>query len=112
LEITFSDIKIRDLFGNKKALACEFGDDLARKICCGLAMLAAGRSLADIPVALPIGLAAVDNQGRFCVSVGLSHHLLFQAVALEPAAPSVLADISRLRIIGLVTGPPPKEKQS
>lgn len=102
LELSFSDAKVRDLYCSQSGLAGEFGAELARKICCRLALLTAAPSLGDVPADFPVALAARDAPGCFSVALGPSHRLLFQAIPMEGAKMSELSHISRLLIIGLV----------
>lgn len=108
MELSFSDTKIRDLCCNRSALVREFGAELARKIACRLALLAAAPSLADVPGGLPVGLAPLARQGSFSVTLGPKHLLLFQASPAEVGNGANLSDISKLLIMGPVPVPTPK----
>ena len=108
MELSFADAKVRSLCSSRGALVNEYGAALTRKICCRLAMLAAAPMLACVPMALPVGLTRLGNQGRFAVALGATHHLVFQTLPKETAAMADLSQISKLQIIGVVTLPPAK----
>lgn len=112
MELSFSDARVRDLYCSQSGLALEFGADLARKICCRLAHLAAAPSLADVSADFPVALAARDARGRFSVAIGPSHRLLFEAIPMEGARMSELSHISRLLIIGVVAVSAQKARRS
>ncbi|MEO6298266.1 MAG: hypothetical protein ABIV25_09050 [Paracoccaceae bacterium] len=112
MELNFSDTKVRDLCCSHGALVAKFGAVLARKICCRLALLAAARSLADVPAAFPVGLLARDTQGRFSVALGPSQYLLFQVILMEGAKMSDLSLIAKVQIIGVVAVSEPTARRS
>lgn len=108
MELCFTDAKVRDLCSSQDALAHEYGEALARRICCKLAFLEAAPTLACVPSELPIGLIRIGDQGRYAVALGATHHLVFQAFPKETAAMADLAKISKLLIVGFGIGPAAK----
>lgn len=100
MDLSFSDVRIRDLFCSKSALVDAFGAELARKIICRLAVLAAAPSLADVPVGPPVGLTRLSMKGSFSVALGADHHLLFQTIPVETAEDTDFLLISKLLIMG------------
>lgn len=111
MEITFSDAKVRDTYCSRSILVREFSVEIARMICCRLAVLAAAQSLAQIPSAPPVGLMAVDRAGTFSVSLGSRHALVFEAIASGAAHAGDVSAISEIRIIGAKPVPVARESK-
>lgn len=112
LDLSFSDARIRDLCCSKSALVRAFGDELARKIICRLAVLAAAPSLADVPMGPPVGLMRLATRGNLSVAVGADHHIFFQTIPVEAAQDTDFSLISKLLIIGPVPVRAAKARQS
>jgi hypothetical protein len=101
LELSFSDAQVRDLCSSQAALARTFGAEVARKICCRVAVLVAAPTLAQVPSSPPVGLRRLTNPGRFAVAIGVTHRLVFQPLTKETKTMSDLAQISRVMIVGI-----------
>jgi hypothetical protein len=100
VEITFSDGPIRELCCSRSRLVRHLGAELAAKVCCRLSVLAAAPCLADVPTALPIGLAEVDGRGTYSVALGSTHLLVFRAEQLVARRVPVPAAVSKILIVG------------
>lgn len=100
MQLGFSDMAIRDLFSSRSSLAREFGGELAGKICCRLALLAAAPFVDQVPIAPPISLARLTGQDTYSVAVGEHHQLIFRAMPTDPAVSARLSNILILKIMG------------
>ncbi len=112
MDLSFPDAKIRGLCCSKSALVHEFGAELARKISCRLAVLAAAPSLANVPVGPPVGLTRLAMKGSFSVALGADHQLLFQTIPVEAAEDTEFSLILKLLIIGPEPVRTAKDRQS
>lgn len=101
LELSFADVQVQDLCSSQSSLARTFGADVARRICCRLAVLLAAPTLAHVPSAPPVGLRRLADPGQFAVAIGLTHRLVFDPLPKETKTMSDLTQISRVLILGI-----------
>jgi hypothetical protein len=100
VEIVISDTKVRDLCCSRRNLVRQFGEALAKRICCRLSMLEAAPTLAHMPTSPPIGLAAVDRKGSFSVVLDAAHRLHFRASGFKAEWADELHRVIEIDIIG------------
>ena len=85
MEICFPTAEACDLFCRRERLEGAFGLELARLICCRLAVLRSAPVLGSIPKDPPIALSPVGgSKTRYAVALGMAHKL-----ELEVTAPAI-----------------------
>lgn len=82
MEIFFPTAEVCDLFCRRERLDSAFGPELARLICCRLAVLRSAPVLGLISRCPPIALASVGrSETRYAVALGKAHRLEFESTA-------------------------------
>ncbi len=106
LDIIFRDHVARDLFCRRERLERALGPELARIVCCRLAVLRAAPMLDMVPKGPPIGLRPVrGSQAAFAVSLGASHRLRFETA--RPRADG--GEVTCITIVGVEPAPAHRE---
>ncbi len=101
MEISFDNPETRDLLCCQQNMVARFGNQLARLICCRLAVLRAAPSLAHIPAAPPISLVVSAKDGLCSVARGRLARLDFRPYAAKRVLAKNLAAISEIEIVGV-----------
>lgn len=101
MEISFDNPETRDLLCCQRSIVARFGNQLARLICCRLAVLRAAPSLAHIPTAPPIGLVVSAKDGLCSVALGRLGRLDFRPYAAKRVLAKNLPAISEIEIVGV-----------
>lgn len=101
MEISFDNPETRDMLCCKQRIVARFGNQLARLICCRLAVLRAAPSLAHIPAAPPIGLVVSAKDGLCSVALGRLARLDFRPYAAKRVLAKNLPAISEIAIVGV-----------
>lgn len=112
MEISFNNPETRDLFCCQQNIVARFGIQLARLICCRLAVLRAAPSLAHIPAATPIGLVVSAEDGLCSVALGRLARLDFRPYAAKRGRAKNLPAISEIEIVGVTLIADAKGKKS
>lgn len=112
MEISFDNAEIRDLLCCQQSIVARFGNQLARLICCRLAVLRAAPSLDQIPTAPPIGLVVSAKDGLCSVALGGLARLDFRPYAAKRVLAKNLPAISEIEIVGVSLIADTKEKKS
>lgn len=111
VDIYFPDNQIRELYNCRYSLIRQYGDRLAKLICCRLSVLDAAPCLADLPTSPPIDLAN-DSKSNFSVALGLSHRLTFRDLLPASARARPFVQIKEIEMIGLVPAPTRRGKKT
>ncbi len=82
-------------------MEAKFGRELARLICCRIAILQEAKRLSSVPTCPPL-LCRSDQSGCYTVALGDTHRLTFEPV--HQSTGSHEADmIQQIKILGVIT---------
>lgn len=101
VEISFDNPRTRDLLSCRQSIVSQFGNGLAKLICCRFALLRAAPSLAHVPTSYPVALIVSAKDGLCSVALGRDARLDFRPYAKKRARAEDLPAISEIEIIGV-----------
>lgn len=105
MKICFPDQARRDLYNCRSNLVRLLGEEVARKVCCRLAVLKAASNLAEVPTHPPISRATTTAVGSYTLAVGKTHRLELRVLGGAKARSLPPDSVTEVEIVDVIKIP-------